>query len=59
MVLSGRYHNSWSFLSANPRDSVATSAKILSWPMQRLMIWVYRPNPQGRDPAHDGTQSFI
>jgi hypothetical protein len=27
-------------LSANPRDSVSASDKILSWPMQRLMIWV-------------------
>jgi hypothetical protein len=36
-------------LSANPRDSEATSTKILSWPMQRLMRCLYRPNPQGRD----------
>ena len=36
-------------MSANPRHSEATSTKILSWPMQRLMRCLYRPNPQGRD----------
>jgi hypothetical protein len=49
MVLSGRYHNSWSFFvgqSARQRGYVHQNSLVAE---QRLMRCLYRPNPQGRD----------